>query len=523
MRRDARFTLEQTKKLSKARVLGQGRALPIYLEDSELAKLVAVIADDVGSSAVRPHVPTLPASSRGDYYNIPLSWFSEEADVSDFASIYLMCIEAIKDFETYFENLCELHKRRRKYELILSAQPVPTMLQVSPRALLEFGIIATPALASWIMWRKWFYDIDNRAAQETGYLFEPILASALGGVPYGARNSPIKRKSDGNKARQVDCIVGRDAYEFKLRVTIAASGQGRFGEELDFASDCKESGYVPILLVLDPTPSSRLDDLKAAFERFGGRAYIGDEAWQHIEAEAGTTMATFVEKYVRRPIAALDEHSMELLDLYVAAERDQSAFRFRLGSGPGAHEWTMRIRRSRIVERELRAKLDGGRFQGTTPSRSKIMRSITGRNNRTTELRFRLALVRSGMKGWTVRPSNVDGNPDFWFAALKVAVFVDGCFWHGCEICHCVPKSNTAFWSTKFARNRAKDARITEQLSSGGIKVVRFWEHELRDDLKGCVSRLERMLMQRSKPRLRCSSNSRTRAASKIIASTMIG
>jgi hypothetical protein len=339
MRRDARLTLEQTKRLSKARVLGQGRALPIFLEDWELAKLIAVIADDVGNSTVRRHVPELPQSAQADYYNVSLAWFGEKVEVPDFASIYLRCVEAITDFETYFENLCELHKRRRKYELILSAQPLPTMLQVSPRALLEFGIVATPALASWITWRKWFYDIDNRAAQETGYLFEPILASALGGIPYGARNSPIKRISDGNKGRQVDCLVGRDAYEFKLRVTIAASGQGRFGEELDFARDCKESGYVPILLVLDPTPSSRLDDLKAAFERFGGRAHIGSEAWQHLEAEAGTTMATFVDKYVRRPIAALDQRSAELLDLYAAAERDGSIFRFRLGTGPGAHEW----------------------------------------------------------------------------------------------------------------------------------------------------------------------------------------
>lgn len=341
-RRDTRLTLEQTKKLSKARVLGQGRAIAIYLEDSELAKLIAVIVDDVGSSAMRSHLPTLPKAARGDYYNIPLSWFAEPIEVKDFPGLYLKCVATINDFETYFENLCELHKRRRKYEIILQGQPVPTMLQVSPRALLEFGVIATPALASWIMWRKWFYDIDNRAAQETGYLFEPILASALGGMPYGARNSPIKRASDNNKARQVDCIVGRDAYEFKLRVTIAASGQGRFGEEIGFANDCKLSGYVPILLVLDPTPSSRLDDLKAAFERHGGRAHIGDEAWQHLEAEAGPTMATFVERYVRKPIAALDEHTVELLDLYVTAARDRSTFQFKLGTGDRAYEWTVK-------------------------------------------------------------------------------------------------------------------------------------------------------------------------------------
>lgn len=58
-------------------------------------------------------------------------------------------------------------------------------------------------------------------------LFEPILAAALGGVPFPAKKSPVKRAEDPTKGRQVDCVVDRDAYEFKIRVTIAASGQGR--------------------------------------------------------------------------------------------------------------------------------------------------------------------------------------------------------------------------------------------------------------------------------------------------------
>ena len=222
--------------------------------------------------------------------------------------------------------------------MILQAQPLPTSLQVAPRSLLEFGILATPALASWLTWRKWFYDIDNRAAQETGYLFEPILANALGGTPYGSRTSPVRRRNDERKGRQVDCVVGTDAYEFKLRVTIAASGQGRFGEELDFAKDCVASGLRPILLVLDPTPSHRLDDLSAAFRAVGGEAHIGSVAWEHIEARSGPTMATFVEKYVRVPIASLDQHMVELLDLRVSAGDDRREFRIELGND---HTWTI--------------------------------------------------------------------------------------------------------------------------------------------------------------------------------------
>jgi hypothetical protein len=262
----------------------------------------------------------------------------------------------LKDFETYFECLCELHKRRRKYAVILSAQPLPTSVQVAPRALLEFGGLPAEALASWMTWRKWFFDIDNRAGQETGYLFEPILASSLGGTPCSAARSPIRRSKDGSKGRQVDCIVGQDAYEFKLRVTIAASGQGRFGEELDFALDCRASGYRPILLVLDPTPNQRLADLKAAFEAAQGVAYIGDQAWEHLEREAGKTMATFVERYVRRPIADVALHAPTLLNLFASANPDRRSFSFRLENDEKKHEW--RIERAENPKLEISSDQD---------------------------------------------------------------------------------------------------------------------------------------------------------------------
>ncbi|MBN8477749.1 MAG: hypothetical protein J0L91_02160 [Burkholderiales bacterium] len=172
-------------------------------------------------------------------------------------------------------------------------------------------------LASWLTWRKWFYDLDNRAGQESGYLFEPILAAALGGAPASARTSPIKRTADPTKRRQVDCVLVKNgtkyAYEFKLRVTIAASGQGRFREELDFATDCKTSGYRPVLLVLDPTPNPRLAELEASFRRSGGEAYIGDDAWNHLESEAGETMSRFIEHYVRKPIEQVSAHEGHLL------------------------------------------------------------------------------------------------------------------------------------------------------------------------------------------------------------------
>lgn len=199
-------------------------------------------------------------------------------------------------------------KARLKYERILQAQPLPTVEQVGPRGLLQFGHLSPRALAGLLFWRKWIYDIDNRAAQETGYLFEPIVAHAIGGVSYSARQSPIRRGGSGG-GRQVDCVreidERKEAYEIKLRVTIAASGQGRWGEELSFPGDCVDSGYVPVLVVFDATPNPKLEELQRVFLAEGGEVYVGDEAWLHLEDEAGPQMGRFLEKYVRRPIDAL--------------------------------------------------------------------------------------------------------------------------------------------------------------------------------------------------------------------------
>ena len=170
---------------------------------------------------------------------------------------------------------------------------------------MQFGTLSSPALAALLFWRKWLYDIDNRAAQETGYVFEPVIANAVGGSPFGAKKSPIKRANDGKKGRQVDCIRDKFAYEIKMRVTIAASGQGRWREEMEFPVDVRSSGYVPVLIVFDGTPNEKLRELVAAFVRNGGLSYVGAAAWQHLDLVAGETMTRFLERYVRVPIQAL--------------------------------------------------------------------------------------------------------------------------------------------------------------------------------------------------------------------------
>lgn len=213
----------------------------------------------------------------------------------------------------YLKNLSELWRRRFKFYNILKTQSFPQTEQIGPRCLLEYGNCVDDLLFSWMSWRKLIYDIDNRSAQETGYLFEPILASCLGGEPVSHRYSPVKRIDDSGRptteGRQVDCYIeeSREVYELKLRVTIAASGQGRFSEEMSFPYEANKAGLVPILIVFDSTPSMLLDRLKAKYVAEGGRYAIGEEAWNMLINRAGKEMGKYIIKYIKPPISKMEK------------------------------------------------------------------------------------------------------------------------------------------------------------------------------------------------------------------------
>jgi hypothetical protein len=297
------LTQAQRTLLERARSVGAGN-MGVALSDGACAFIVSAIARDL---QVEEHFEDI-LGDPVDFFDLPPGEAEVETQMS-VTDLFERLVDHARDGDTYFACLASLQKSRLKYARILECQPLPTMDQVGPRALLQYGTMSPQLLAGFLLWRKWIFDIDNRAGQETGYLFEPIIAHAIGGVPASARHSPVWRRKDGGKGRQVDCIRERHAYEIKIRVTIAASGQGRWREELDFPEDCKASGYKPVLVVLDPTPNPKLDELVRTFLDADGEVYIGEDAWGHLENVAGPTMARFLEKYVRRPIEDVLQHT----------------------------------------------------------------------------------------------------------------------------------------------------------------------------------------------------------------------
>jgi len=113
--------------------------------------------------------------------------------------------------------------------------------------------------------------------------------------------------------------------------------------------------------------------------------------------------------------------------------------------------------------------------------RRKTMRAVKGKG---TKLEKRLWAMLAGMrlKGWKKNPENISGKPDVIFIHPKVAIFIDGCFWHGCPQCRRkLPKTNHAYWERKINRNIELARLHNEQLQQDGWAIVRIWEHEMKN------------------------------------------
>lgn len=126
--------------------------------------------------------------------------------------------------------------------------------------------------------------------------------------------------------------------------------------------------------------------------------------------------------------------------------------------------------------------------------RSETMRRVRSRDT-SCELAFRRRLHRRGLR-YSLN-KKLTGSPDVVFVAARVAVFVDGCYWHGCRA-HCRrPASNSAYWRGKIERNMQRDRRVNRELADAGWRVIRVWEHDVRSDGDRAAERVERVVRAR--------------------------
>jgi DNA mismatch endonuclease (patch repair protein) len=149
----------------------------------------------------------------------------------------------------------------------------------------------------------------------------------------------------------------------------------------------------------------------------------------------------------------------------------------------------------------------------TARQRSRLMARVRSRGNRSTEGALADAFRSAGITGWrrhvrlrvkdsrtctqaasAVRFKSCYTYPDFVFSRHRLAVYVDGCFWHACPRHSSVPTHNSRFWCTKLASNRARDARVSAALRRAGWTVIRIWEHSVKGQPATCARRVHRAI-----------------------------
>jgi DNA mismatch endonuclease (patch repair protein) len=122
---------------------------------------------------------------------------------------------------------------------------------------------------------------------------------------------------------------------------------------------------------------------------------------------------------------------------------------------------------------------------------SKVMSSNRGKDTKP-ELILRKTLREIGIPGYRLHWKNAPGRPDIVYPGNKIAIFVNGCYWHRCPNCNLpLPKSNIDFWMNKFKKNKIRDKTKKEKLKEAGWKVFVFWECEIKDDVKRCAEKIK--------------------------------
>jgi DNA mismatch endonuclease (patch repair protein) len=120
-------------------------------------------------------------------------------------------------------------------------------------------------------------------------------------------------------------------------------------------------------------------------------------------------------------------------------------------------------------------------------STSRVMSANKGKNT-APELILRKHLWKSGIRGYRLHWNKAPGRPDIAFPSKKIAIFVNGCFWHRCPYCNpSFPKSNIDFWEKKFAKNKARDLKKIQDLINLGWRPLVLWECQINNDIDSCV------------------------------------
>lgn len=126
------------------------------------------------------------------------------------------------------------------------------------------------------------------------------------------------------------------------------------------------------------------------------------------------------------------------------------------------------------------------------PLNEHVIKSMKGNKGKDTgpEITLRRALRANGIRGYRLQ-WKCPGRPDLAFPSRKVAIFVNGCFWHRCPLCNLpAPKNNSEYWRHKFEANVARDRRVQKELENNGWTVIVVWECEIKRKLPEAVDRI---------------------------------
>lgn len=121
--------------------------------------------------------------------------------------------------------------------------------------------------------------------------------------------------------------------------------------------------------------------------------------------------------------------------------------------------------------------------------RSKVMAKIRSKNTKP-EVLLRKHLWNQGYRGYRIHNTDLPGKPDIAFKKRKVAIFIDGCFWHKCPECFIEPKTNRDYWLPKIQSNIERDKKNQEALEALDWTVIRIWEHEIKNNIETTAKKI---------------------------------